>query len=146
MNKQTLSQYQCLHWEISSISAPVWLTCKPTSTNSTKMNHYEAMPKVSSVLPSLSISTTHTLTHTLNLHTDTESQWYYSWNVCYVCSTNERMKENKQRGQIKREKGLRAENTPMEKRKRGIQASPAPFVFPCMLYMIECFSVQFSQD
>lgn len=36
--------------------------------------------------------------------TDTESQWYYSWNVGYVFSTNERMEKNKQRGQIKREK------------------------------------------
>lgn len=58
--------------------------------------------------------------------TDTESRWYYSWNACYVFSTNERMKKNKQRGQIKREKGSREENTDGEKERmeeRGIRAS-----------------------
>lgn len=65
-----------------------------------------------------SLFTTKTLTCTNPKPcTDTESRWYYSWNACYVFSTNERMKKNKQRGQIKREKGSREENTEGEKRK-----------------------------
>lgn len=37
-------------------NAPVWLISLPTCTHSTGMNHYEAMPNVPSVLPSLSLS------------------------------------------------------------------------------------------
>lgn len=80
-----------------SHNGPVWLTCLPACTHSTRMSHYEAMLNVSSVLPSFSLCSP--LTHmSLNLGTDTESQRYYSWNACYVFSTNERMKKNKQRG------------------------------------------------
>lgn len=63
----------------------------------------------------------------LNPHTDTESQWYYSWNACYVFSTNERMKQNKQRGQIKRERKLRKENTLRQERKKRENGVPGVF-------------------
>lgn len=51
---------------------------------------------------------------------DTESRQYYSWNACYVFSANERMKKNKQWGQIKRGKKTEgAECTEAEKELKG---------------------------
>lgn len=98
--------------------------------------------------PSLCLLAADTLTLTgPNPHTDTESQWYYSWNACYVFSTNERMKKNKQRGQIKREKKIerrkRAEAEKEMEGERGIQSSFIRFVFLCMFYMMSVSASSF---
>lgn len=88
------------------------------------MNHNEAMPDFSGgVLPPLPLSAS--CRHTLTLmgpkaRADTESRRYYSWNACYVFSANERMKKNKQWGQIKRGKKTEgAERTEAEKELEG---------------------------
>lgn len=70
-------------------NAPVWLNRLPACTHSTSMNHYEVLLGFTN----------------MSCYTDTE----YHWNVHYVSSTNERMKKNKQKGQIKREKNCEEE-------------------------------------
>lgn len=65
-----------------------------------------------------------------NFAIDTESQGCFSWNVSYVFSANERMKENKQTGQIKKKSDL-------NERTRGngegvIHVPFIEFVFLCM--------------
>ncbi len=93
-----------------------------------------------------------TLTHTSpNPHTDTESQWYYSWNACYVFSTNERMKKNKQRGQIKRgekkdwEKKTYWGREGKRGRKEGRASVSHSICIPLHVLHDECVWVQFSQ-
>ena len=118
---------------IGDLGAPVQRICLPTCTHCWGMNHAEAMPGVSSVPPSLpwSVSCRHT-------YSDTVALQYSSWNACDVFSTNERMKENKQRGQSKREKvAEKIKQVEAGKgnrgREKGIQGSFPEHVSLCML-------------
>ena len=102
-----------------------------------------------SALPSLSLSARHWHSHTHtspNPRTDTESQWYYSWNACYVFSTNERMKKNKQRGQIKREKKKDWEKkTHRGRRGNTVEGETSVCHSICILLLVlhdECFWVR----